>query len=258
MWPQCVRHGVAAIEYDPVIGVDFSKFPRGEAEDRLRLLHHSQRASILRFAYELAPGDAIYVKDSTTIVGRGTVIGAYQFDALNRIMEPSGKPWQHLVPVKWEADFAPIPILVGRQQHSTLLPLDQEDVARLTQGAKEKKAEAARVEEVEGEERRAEVVFRSRSRFLIDAKKAEATGHCEACGFHFAEAYGPIGRGYIVAHHLSPIAMGQRETTLADIALVCANCHAMLHRRRPPFAIEELQEELAAAAKRKRRKLVTG
>ena len=35
-------------------------------------------------------------------------------------------------------------------------------------------------------------------------------------------------------HHRNPIAEGERRTTLADLAVVCANCHRWLHSESPP------------------------
>jgi len=55
---------------------------------------------------------------------------------------------------------------------------------------------------------------------------------CEACGFDFEQRYGERGRGYIEVHHRRPLyATGTVTTKLADLALLCANCHRMIHRR---------------------------
>ncbi|MFE0631422.1 HNH endonuclease [Streptomyces sp. NPDC058864] len=57
---------------------------------------------------------------------------------------------------------------------------------------------------------------------------------CEVCSFHFASFYGTLGEGYIEVHHVVPLhASGTRETSLGDLALLCANCHRMCHRSRP-------------------------
>lgn len=54
---------------------------------------------------------------------------------------------------------------------------------------------------------------------------------CEACGFNFETAYGERGAGYIEVHHVNPLHVtGLTSTSLADLALVCANCHRMCHR----------------------------
>ncbi len=38
-------------------------------------------------------------------------------------------------------------------------------------------------------------------------------------------------------HHRDPIAEGPRRTTLADVAVVCANCHRLVHSVSPPMPI---------------------
>lgn len=55
---------------------------------------------------------------------------------------------------------------------------------------------------------------------------------CEVCDFDFAAAYGSHGLGYIEAHHIVPLSEANESviTRMADLALVCANCHRMLHR----------------------------
>jgi hypothetical protein len=69
---------------------------------------------------------------------------------------------------------------------------------------------------------------------------------CEACGFDFYAAYGARGKGFAECHHRRPISQsdGEYELKLADLAVVCANCHRMLHRR-PWVTVEELQAIVA-------------
>lgn len=65
---------------------------------------------------------------------------------------------------------------------------------------------------------------------------------CQVCQFDFEEEYGQIGANYIEGHHTKPVSemLPGEETKVEDIAMVCANCHRMLHRRRPWLSIEEL------------------
>ncbi|WP_406467977.1 HNH endonuclease [Streptomyces sp. NBC_01594] len=57
---------------------------------------------------------------------------------------------------------------------------------------------------------------------------------CEACGFDFEATYGPRGAGYIECHHVVPLhEAGEGRTKLSDLALICANCHRMIHRCAP-------------------------
>jgi 5-methylcytosine-specific restriction protein A len=68
---------------------------------------------------------------------------------------------------------------------------------------------------------------------------------CAVCKIDFAETYGAIGDGFIHVHHLVPLAsIGQTYelNPVDDLRPVCPNCHAMLHKRTPPYTIAELQE----------------
>ena len=68
---------------------------------------------------------------------------------------------------------------------------------------------------------------------------------CVVCGFDFESIYGDVGRGYIEVHHLKPISQidDEHEVTAEDLVPLCANCHAMAHRRSPePFTPTELKE----------------
>lgn len=57
---------------------------------------------------------------------------------------------------------------------------------------------------------------------------------CEVCDMTFAEVYGPFGEGFIEAHHLyalSKLADGEeRPYAPDDFAVLCSNCHRMIHR----------------------------
>lgn len=92
---------------------------------------------------------------------------------------------------------------------------------------------------------------RERSRDLVERKKQDTlsvTGRlaCEVCGFDFAAAYGRLGEGFAECHHLLPLATlaQQRTSRLSDLAVVCANCHRMLHKSRPLLAVAELRSLL--------------
>ena len=70
---------------------------------------------------------------------------------------------------------------------------------------------------------------------------------CVVCGFVFEERYGALGAGYIHVHHLVPISeIGEnyRIDPIKDLRPICPNCHAMIHRRRPPLPIEDVRRQL--------------
>ncbi len=77
------------------------------------------------------------------------------------------------------------------------------------------------------------------------------TARCYVCKTDLGDVYGEVGRGYIHVHHLKPLAE-IRETyevdPIKDLRPVCPNCHAIIHRRTPPYSIEEVQEMLRKAA----------
>ena len=57
---------------------------------------------------------------------------------------------------------------------------------------------------------------------------------CMACGFNFEETYGEWGVGFIHVHHTKPVAQGGQRLISArdDLVVLCANCHAMVHREK--------------------------
>lgn len=88
---------------------------------------------------------------------------------------------------------------------------------------------------------------RERDRAIVRRKKqATKDRHqrlaCEVCGLDFAERYGALGEDFIECHHRSPLSeTGTTSTRLADLALVCSNCHRMIHRHRPWITVEDLR-----------------
>ncbi len=93
----------------------------------------------------------------------------------------------------------------------------------------------------EGKLRRRFVVHRQRENRLRLAKIREALDGnqgklvCEVprCGFDFGMRYGEIGMGYAQVHHLKPLSSVSHKgirNKLTDLAVVCANCHVMIHK----------------------------
>lgn len=71
---------------------------------------------------------------------------------------------------------------------------------------------------------------------------------CECCDFDFIATYGSHGDGFIECHHRIPISTGgKRITETKDLAMVCSNCHRMLHRKKDDnsyFTVEKLREKV--------------
>lgn len=68
---------------------------------------------------------------------------------------------------------------------------------------------------------------------------------CKICGFNFEQKYGVIGHNFIHVHHIVPVSqLGENYiiNPREDLIPVCPNCHAMLHRKDPPYLPIELIE----------------
>ena len=100
-------------------------------------------------------------------------------------------------------------------------------------------------------------LHRSRERLFGNTRKAKAarlkqTGalSCDICNFDFFTKYGALGLGFIEAHHKIPVSEldGNTKTKISDLALVCSNCHRMLHRQKSTISISELKEIIESYA----------
>ena len=99
---------------------------------------------------------------------------------------------------------------------------------------------------VEAEEWRAKLrihLRRERSRKLVDQFKSTlADFRCDVCEFDFETVYGPLGSGFIEAHHRIPVSqlLDGQTTKITDLVPLCANCHRMIHRE-PSLTVENLR-----------------
>lgn len=70
---------------------------------------------------------------------------------------------------------------------------------------------------------------------------------CCICGFNFESVYGEAGKGFIHVHHLKPLSEVEKEyevDPVRDMRPVCPNCHAVIHRNKPAYTMEEVWELL--------------
>lgn len=71
---------------------------------------------------------------------------------------------------------------------------------------------------------------------------------CEVCGLTFTDKYGDIGKNYIEAHHLIPFNKLKEGVTKLDIdndfAVLCSNCHRMIHKLNDPADLDGLRDKL--------------
>ncbi len=69
--------------------------------------------------------------------------------------------------------------------------------------------------------------------------------NCSVCNLNFEDKYGYIGKDFIHVHHLKQISDIKEEyliDPIKDLIPVCPNCHAMIHKRNPPYSVGELQK----------------
>jgi 5-methylcytosine-specific restriction protein A len=81
----------------------------------------------------------------------------------------------------------------------------------------------------------------------ISKKVKERKGYtCEACKFNFSDKYGELGHKFVEAHHLTPISnleIGKFEINIEqDFAVLCSNCHSMIHRLDDPSDLGKLRK----------------
>lgn len=95
-------------------------------------------------------------------------------------------------------------------------------------------------EYVEGLRMSRERFFFSRNQKLVQDAKDYYGYTCQACKFNFKEKYGHLGEGYIECHHTDPLSERSESewskeltTTVEQVLVLCANCHRMIHRRKP-------------------------
>jgi predicted HNH restriction endonuclease len=74
---------------------------------------------------------------------------------------------------------------------------------------------------------------------------------CLVCGFDFGTVYGEHGAGFIEVHHKVPVSSLKKRTKVdprRDMAVLCANCHRMIHRKRERvLSVEELKDLVGQA-----------
>jgi len=88
---------------------------------------------------------------------------------------------------------------------------------------------------------------RGRSKHLREQALAAANGICCVCDKDYSELLGGKGVRVLQAHHIKQLAASDapRVTQLSDLAVVCANCHTLIHMNsKRALSVEELRQLL--------------
>lgn len=127
-------------------------------------------------------------------------------------------------------------------------------IERLSKSKKYTEKDIEDEEFLEGEEIPKIHIERERNKKVIDIAKNRFKNKygrlfCEICKFDFGKKYGSYGEDFIEGHHKIPISqLKEGDTTKPeDIAILCSNCHKMIHRSKDFLTIEELEEIMRKA-----------
>lgn len=102
----------------------------------------------------------------------------------------------------------------------------------------------AETEAVEGITREVSYLSYGRNASLRTAALARARGVCEACFTNFGALLNGLGAKVLQVHHREQLALRDAPsvTKVGDLAVVCANCHALIHSNRErALTVEQVQ-----------------
>ena len=100
---------------------------------------------------------------------------------------------------------------------------------------------------LEGQRHLVEARIIGRNSTVAEKAKEHYGRTCMVCEFNFEDCYGALGKGYIECHHIDELSGrdGKSEPTeLGQLAVLCANCHRMVHRQTPCLTLKELRAKL--------------
>lgn len=68
---------------------------------------------------------------------------------------------------------------------------------------------------------------------------------CKACNLNIEKKYGEIGKNFIHVHHITPLSKINEKYEVDprnDLIPLCPNCHSMIHKKNPPYTLEQLKK----------------
>jgi hypothetical protein len=90
---------------------------------------------------------------------------------------------------------------------------------------------------------------RERNQAIVRKKKNQAASlACEVCSFSFSRCYGSAANDYCEVHHLLLLSEVEHttQTRMEDLAILCANCHRVVHLHNPPYTLDEVKNMIKA------------
>ena len=96
-----------------------------------------------------------------------------------------------------------------------------------------------------------EKYFWARNRGLAREAKKYYGFRCQICESTYEEIYGDLGKNYIECHHLNPVSERAEEewtkeirTNIKDVTILCANCHRIVHSKKPALRIDYVKARI--------------
>jgi hypothetical protein len=98
----------------------------------------------------------------------------------------------------------------------------------------------------EGTQMKRELSFFVRNPVLARDAKKHYDNTCQLCGYRPVDVFGSkfvqVG---IECHHLKPFSERNEvssSSALADVTVLCANCHRLVHSKRPAFTLDQVRQ----------------
>ena len=205
---------------------------------------HIGGPSLWRFLREMTEGDLVLLAGGGQRFGVFEITGSYSWvsphDSLGDYQhQRAAVPTGHDPEVLWKALGSTIAAGEAMRWVVALCASDGESLLREGNSS---------VRYSEGTRYTVSAVGVERNARARQACLAHHGAKCTACGMVFGETYGEIGQGFMHVHHLEPLgdSSGSREVDpVRDLIPLCPNCHAMVHRAKPPLTMPQLRKALS-------------
>lgn len=81
----------------------------------------------------------------------------------------------------------------------------------------------------------------------LEVARQKGDIHCEVCGLTFKTLSYEIGEACCEVHHTIPVSLlaAGALVRLRNLAVICSNCHRMIHTKNPPLTLAQLKRKLA-------------
>lgn len=90
---------------------------------------------------------------------------------------------------------------------------------------------------IEGYELDKKLNINFRDKNIIQKRKEKDNFTCQVCRYKMEID----GKHIIECHHLNPISLGTRETSIDDLVSLCPTCHRIVHLRQPIYSLAEVK-----------------